>query len=112
MYAIRSYYEQRMLDSLHSQHSLPEEYSRHAHGMEMNPVLNRGIHLHVAQSNSALLGLQPEDWLNMAMPVNIPGTTNEIYPNWRRKLSCTLEAMFHNPDVISLLAEINQRRRQ
>ncbi|WP_024872054.1 4-alpha-glucanotransferase [Tolumonas lignilytica] len=112
LYADREHAKQRMLDSLHSQHSLPEEYSRNAHGMMMNPVLNRGIHLHVAQSNSALLGLQPEDWLNMTMPVNIPGTTHEIYPNWRRKLSTPLEAMFQNPDVISLLAEINRRRRQ
>lgn len=57
-----------MLDSLHSLHSLPEEYSRQAQGMMMNPALNHGIHCHVAQSNSALLGLQP-DWLNMTMPV-------------------------------------------
>ncbi len=78
----------------------------------MNTALNRGIHYHVAQSNSALLGLQPEDWLNMTMPVNIPGTTHEIYPNWRRKLSTTLEAMFRDPEVTSLLAEINRRRRQ
>ena len=112
LYADREQAKQRMLDSLHSQHSLPDDCSRHAHGMQMHSALNRGIHYHVAQSNSALLGLQPEDWLNMTMPVNIPGTTHEIYPNWRRKLSCTLEAMFHNSDVISLLAEINRRRRQ
>ena len=112
LYADREQAKQRMLDSLHSLHSLPEEYSRQAQGMMMNPALNRGIHCHVAQSNSALLGLQPEDWLNMTMPVNIPGTTHEIYPNWRRKLSCTLEAMFNDSDVISLLAEINRRRRQ
>lgn len=43
---------------------------------------------YIADSNSALLGLQPEDWLEMATPVNIPGTSTE-YPNWRRKLSVT-----------------------
>lgn len=100
-----------MLDSLHSLHSLPDEYGRQAHGMVMNPILNRGIHYHVAMTNSALLGLQPEDWLNMQAPVNVPGTTHEIYPNWRRKLSCSLHAMFHNPEVTSLLTEIDRRRR-
>jgi DHA1 family 2-module integral membrane pump EmrD-like MFS transporter len=28
---------------------------------------------YIADSSSALLGLQPEDWLDMAGPVNIPG---------------------------------------
>ncbi|XPE63150.1 hypothetical protein ACNKHU_21155 [Shigella flexneri] len=32
------------------------------------------------------LGLQPEDWLDMAELVNIPGTSYQ-YKNWRRKLS-------------------------
>jgi 4-alpha-glucanotransferase len=112
LYADREHAKQRMLDSLHSLHSLPEEYGRQAHGMVMNPILNRGIHYHVAMTNSALLGLQPEDWLNMQAPVNVPGTTHEIYPNWRRKLSCSLHEMFHNPEVTSLLTEIDRRRRQ
>jgi 4-alpha-glucanotransferase len=112
LYADREHAKQRMLDSLHSLHSLPDEYGRQAHGMVMNPILNRGIHYHVAMTNSALLGLQPEDWLNMQAPVNVPGTTHEIYPNWRRKLSCSLHAMFHNPEVTSLLTEIDRRRRQ
>ncbi|XPE40279.1 4-alpha-glucanotransferase [Shigella flexneri] len=38
---------------------------------------------YIADSNSALLGLQPEDWLDMAEPVNIPGTSDQ-YKNWRR----------------------------
>ncbi|MDI5754580.1 hypothetical protein MJL79_31950, partial [Salmonella enterica subsp. enterica serovar Montevideo] len=41
---------------------------------------------------SSLLGLQPEDWLDMADPVNVPGTSDQ-YKNWRRKLSASLEAM-------------------
>jgi 4-alpha-glucanotransferase len=34
-----------------------------------------GMQRYIADSNSALLGLQPEDWLDMAEPVNIPGTS-------------------------------------
>lgn len=57
---------------------------------------------YIADSNSALLGLQPEDWLEMATPVNIPGTSTE-YPNWRRKLSVTLEQMFADERVNKLI---------
>ncbi len=43
--------------------------------MSMTGILNRGMQRYIADSNSALLGLQPEDWLEMATPVNIPGTS-------------------------------------
>ena len=39
--------------------------------MSMTPTLNRGLQRYIADSNSALLGLQPEDWIDMAEPVNI-----------------------------------------
>lgn len=83
--------------------------------MSMTPTLNRGLQRYIADSNSALLGLQPEDWLDMADPVNIPGTSYQ-YKNWRRKLSATLESMFADDGVNKLLkvwtdgAELQRRR--
>jgi len=64
----------------------------------------------IADSNSALLGLQPEDWLDMEKPVNVPGTTDQ-YPNWRRKLSVTQEAMFADPRVNRLIKDLDKRRK-
>ena len=58
----------------------------------------------------SLLGLQPEDWLEMATPVNIPGTSTE-YPNWRRKLSVTLEQMFADERVNKLIKDLDKRRK-
>lgn len=75
----------------------------------MNSALNHAMHGFLADSRSALLGLQPEDWLDMAAPVNVPGTTDQ-YPNWRRKLRVTLEALFRDAQVNTLLADIHQRR--
>ncbi|MFT4274184.1 MAG: 4-alpha-glucanotransferase [Pantoea sp.] len=75
----------------------------------MNTTLNHAMHGFLADSSSALLGLQPEDWLDMAAPVNIPGTTDQ-YPNWRRKLRVTLETLFRDAQVNALLADIHQRR--
>ncbi len=78
--------------------------------MSMTGILNRGMQRYIADSNSALLGLQPEDWLEMATPVNIPGTSTE-YPNWRRKLSVTLEQMFADERVNKLIKDLDKRRK-
>ncbi len=61
--------------------------------MSMTPTLNRGLQRYIADSNSGLLGLQPEDWLDMADPVNVPGTSDQYKtgdgsspPRWSRCL--------------------------
>ncbi|MGL9734944.1 MAG: 4-alpha-glucanotransferase [Symbiopectobacterium sp.] len=60
----------------------------------MGTQLSRDVQRYLADSRSALLRLQlVADWLDMATPVNIPGTTRE-YPNWRRKLSRTVTSIF------------------
>jgi 4-alpha-glucanotransferase len=77
----------------------------------MDRALSAAMQRYLAESNSALLGLQPEEWLDMASPVNIPGTTNQ-YPNWRRKLSASLEEMFADAEINALLEDIDQRRKR
>jgi 4-alpha-glucanotransferase len=89
---------------------LPQRLRFNCGSARMNRQLNQSIHRYLAGTQSALLGLQPEEWLDMAKPVNVPGTVDS-YPNWRRKLSVTLEEMFANPMVNRLLAEINQGRK-
>ena len=78
--------------------------------MGMTDTLNRGMQRYIADSGSALLGLQPEDWLDMAGPVNVPGTSSQ-YKNWRRKLTAPLEAMFADPRVNRLIKDLDRRRR-
>lgn len=78
---------------------------------KMSVELNHKLHYLVADSNCDLLGLQPEDWLEMLEPVNIPGTSTG-YANWRRKLSKTLEDIFADPQVNSLIEEVDRRRKQ
>lgn len=69
------------------------------------------LQCYVADTNSALFGTQPEDWLNLLEPVNIPGTSNE-YPNWRRKLPKTIEELFNDPAVSDLLQKIAEKRQK
>ncbi len=102
--------KQGLLDALHKYGCLPKRAGHKASLMSMTPTLNRGLQRYIADSNSALLGLQPEDWLDMAEPVNIPGTSYQ-YKNWRRKLSATLESMFADDGVNKLLKDLDRRRR-
>ena len=51
-------------------------------GWRIVPALQRCL----ALSPAGLLMVQPEDWLGMDTPVNVPGTHQE-YRNWARKLS-------------------------
>jgi 4-alpha-glucanotransferase len=45
----------------------------------------------------------------MTTPVNVPGTVDQ-YPNWRRKLSKTLEAIFADKEVNTLLKVVSEQR--
>lgn len=102
--------KQGLLNALHYYDCIPAETSKKVEGMEMNTELNHSLQYYAASSACALLGLQPEDWLDMEKPVNIPGTNRE-YPNWRRKLSHNIEYIFEDADINHLISEINQRRK-
>jgi 4-alpha-glucanotransferase len=110
LYQDRELSKQGLLDALHKQGCLPKRAGHKASLMSMTATLNRGLQRYIADSNSALLGLQPEDWIDMAEPVNIPGTSYQ-YKNWRRKLSTTLEKMFTDDGVNRLIKDLDKRRR-
>ncbi|WP_067699911.1 4-alpha-glucanotransferase [Erwinia sp. ErVv1] len=109
LYEDRARQKQALLNALHQYGCLPKHSGKKASRMKMSHELNRGMQRFIADSESALLGLQPEDWLDMDKPVNVPGTT-EQYPNWRRKLSATLEEMFADPRVNRLIKDVDRRR--
>nr|MCX3330151.1 4-alpha-glucanotransferase [Bacillus pacificus] len=98
------------LDALHKYGCLPKRAGHKASLMSMTPTLNRGLQRYIADSNSGLLGLQPEVWLDMADPGNVPGTS-EQYKNWRRKLTATLEQMFADEGVNNLIKDLDKRRK-
>ncbi|MDW9424782.1 4-alpha-glucanotransferase, partial [Yersinia enterocolitica] len=110
LYLDRERAKQGLLEGLHHYDCVPKKVGHKASLLSMSQVLNRGLQRYVADSASALLGLQPEDWLDMAAPVNIPGTTDE-YPNWRRKLTSSLEEMFADDQVNRLLKDLDKRRK-
>ena len=68
------------------------------------------VQRYLAASCSAVLMLQPEDWLGMTTPVNVPGT-HEEYPNWRRKLSADWPEFMQRTAVKRLAAAVSDARR-
>lgn len=111
LYADRHANKQSILDSLHGHHSIPDNVGSDVNTTGMTGALSKGMQVHMAGGSSALLSLQLEDWLQMDKPVNIPGTFNE-YPNWRRKLTKNVEAIFETHDITELAAQLTQARKQ
>ncbi len=111
LYQQRARQKQALLNTLHQYGCVPSGLTTCAAQLPMSPELNQAMQHFLAQSNSALLGLQPEDWLDMEQPVNVPGTVDQ-YPNWRRKLSKTLEAIFSDERISQLIQDIDSQRRK
>jgi 4-alpha-glucanotransferase len=109
LFASRAESKQKILDSLDWHGYLPEGVGHDASYVPMDLRLSEGMQMHLAASSSALLSLQLEDWLEMDKPVNIPGTVDE-YPNWRRKLSTTLDDLFTRQDIIDLTRRLTNAR--
>jgi len=60
------------------------------------PTLARAAHAFLARTPCALAMAQIDDLTDEADPVNIPATSDE-HPNWRRRLSMTLEELAARP---------------
>lgn len=107
----RKQQKQGIVDSLHRYRCLPSRVGNQGGRFGMTPVLRQSIYRYLASCYSALFGVQPEDWLDMVQPVNVPGTSTQ-YPNWRRKLSRTLDEIFVDPTISRLLSMISKYRKR
>ncbi|MEG9498570.1 4-alpha-glucanotransferase [Mannheimia indoligenes] len=108
---LRKLKEERSYDRLNIRTAVEKVMELEPNEVGITVKFPHQLQRYVAHTNSALFGTQPEDWLNMLEPVNIPGTSTE-YPNWRRKLSATTEQIFANPDIQKLLTDINTIRKK
>ncbi|TCP93370.1 4-alpha-glucanotransferase [Cricetibacter osteomyelitidis] len=72
---------------------------------------SHNLQKYVSNVSSALFGFQPEDWINVSEPVNIPGTSTQ-YQNWRRRLTVSTDEIFADPTVQNLLHTVNRNRKK
>jgi (1->4)-alpha-D-glucan 1-alpha-D-glucosylmutase len=68
------------------------------------------VYAFLARTPSWLVGVQLEDVTGQLLQVNVPGTTEDRYPNWRRKLSVTVEGLASDARWSSLAAVLRAER--
>jgi 4-alpha-glucanotransferase len=66
-------------------------------------------HRFLAQTCAALALVQLDDVAGETLPVNVPTTTDE-YPNWRRRLSLTLEDLAVSARLSAVAGIMNARK--
>ena len=99
MIADRSREKQKMLDVLFDLNLLPEWFPRNASDVrELLGELHNAVVGFLASTPSKLMVLNQEDLLKETEQQNLPGSTSE-YPNWRRKMRCTVEELWESPEV-------------
>ena len=91
--------KQRILDVLNELHLLPDWVPRIAQDIpELTGEIHNAIVGFLSSTPAKLMVLNQEDLLKETEQQNLPGTT-EQYPNWRRKMLCTVEELWTSPDV-------------
>jgi 4-alpha-glucanotransferase len=93
----------QFLEALRRERLLPDD------GEPDIPTLARAAHAFLARTPSVLAMAQIDDLTDEADPVNVPATSDE-HPNWRRRLSMTLEELAARPRFIDI-AEIFRAER-
>jgi 4-alpha-glucanotransferase len=85
--------KQRMLDVLHEERLLPEDYTRNSADVpELDGILHNAVIGFLARAPSALLLLNQEDLTKETEQQNLPGSTSQ-YPNWRRKMRFAVDEL-------------------
>jgi 4-alpha-glucanotransferase len=91
--------KQKLLDLLVQRRLLPDWFPRNAADVpELTGDLHNAVVGFLASTPSKLMLLNQEDLLKQPDQQNLPGSTLE-YPNWRRKMACTVEELWSSPEV-------------
>lgn len=91
--------KQKLLDLLTGLHLLPDWFPRDASSVpELTGELHNAIVGFLTSTPSKLMVLNQEDLLKQTEQQNLPGSTAE-YPNWRRKMQCTVEELWSAPEI-------------
>jgi 4-alpha-glucanotransferase len=83
-------------------------------GLAADPAMSMAqfadtAHAFLASTASAITMIQLDDVTHEATPVNVPTTSTE-HPNWRRRLSLTLEEIAAEPTFLELTQRLNDTR--
>src|SRR5690606_18142107 len=67
------------------------------------------VHVYLARTPARLMMVQPDDWLGVIEQANLPGTV-DTHPNWRRRLSATIDELADDPAAARLARALAAER--
>ena len=102
-------FRRKSVEALRGEGLLPAGFDTTDVDAAFTPTLAAAIHAYLARTPSLLFVVQLDDLAGELHQPNLPGTTTE-YPNWRRRLSRTLEDLLGDPAVREAMAAIARER--
>ena len=100
-----------LLAALDAEGLLPDGVTLDAQSApEMNPTLAAAVHRFLARTPCQLVGVQLEDLMGQREQSNVPGTTDDVHANWRRRMGVTLEQLAAAPFFGAITAAVRAER--
>lgn len=101
----------RLLMALQREELLPEGVTVQPTSLpDASRAFVDAVYAYLARTPCWLVGVQLEDVTGQLLQVNVPGTTEDRFPNWRRKLSVTVEGLASDARWASLAAVLRSER--
>ena len=102
----------RLLLALQHESLLPEGANAQPTSLpDATPSFVDAVYAFLARTPCWLVGVQLEDVTGQLLQVNVPGTTEDRFPNWRRKLAVAVEDLASEPRFASVAAVLRAERR-
>lgn len=100
----------RLLQALKEQNLLPQQANaENPLDLAWSNQIASAIHSYLAMSPCLLFAMQLDDLADELQQINLPGTTTQ-YPNWRRRLTKSLEEVVSDQGLKEALAHIARLR--
>ncbi|HEY8047602.1 MAG TPA: malto-oligosyltrehalose synthase, partial [Ramlibacter sp.] len=101
----------RLLLALEHEGLLPAGASVQPTSMpDATPAFVDAVYAFLARTPCWLVGVQLEDVTGQLLQVNVPGTTEDRFPNWRRKLPVAVDELASDPRFASLASVLRAER--
>ena len=101
----------RLLLALQRESLLPAGATVHPTSLpDATPPFVEAVYAFLARTPCWLVGVQLEDVTGQLVQVNVPGTTEERFPNWRRKLSVAVDDLAGDARFASVAAVLRAER--
>ncbi|TFZ08413.1 malto-oligosyltrehalose synthase [Ramlibacter humi] len=107
----RSQDRARLLLALQHQNLLPPDTNAQPTSVpDATPPFVAAVYAYLARTPSWLVGVQLEDVTGQLLQVNVPGTTEDRFPNWRRKISVAVEDLASDERFAAVAAVLRAER--